>query len=106
MLRRLVPEGRTHRLAPTIAAMLQYAAVVALGKYGGELQEGTVAYKLIRADEMGQEEAEELLLPLVKRFFKDASVEYARTNASGERYSVAEETVREYINWFNMPWED
>jgi hypothetical protein len=106
MLRRLVPEGRTHRLGPTIAAMLQYAAVVALEKYGSELQEGTVAYKLIRADEMGDEEAEEMLLPLVRSLFKDAGVDYARTSASGERYSVAEEAIREYINWFNMPWDN
>lgn len=86
--------------------MLQYAAVVALEKYGDDLEEGTVAHTLIRADETDLEEAEEMLLPIVKRLFKDAGVEYARTSASGERYSVAEAAAREYVNWFNMPWED
>ncbi len=46
MLRRLVPEGRTHRLAPTIAAMLQYALEVADEKYGSDPQEGSLAYSL------------------------------------------------------------
>ena len=32
MLHRLVPDGRTHRLAPVVAAMLQYALAVAEGK--------------------------------------------------------------------------
>ena len=29
MLRRLVPDGRTHRLAPLVAGMLQYATLLA-----------------------------------------------------------------------------
>ena len=34
MLRQLVPDGRTHRLAPLVAGMLQYAANIAYEKYG------------------------------------------------------------------------
>ncbi len=34
MLRRLVPDGRPHRLAPMIAGMLQYAYLVASEEYG------------------------------------------------------------------------
>lgn len=30
MLRRLVPDGRTHRLAPLVAGMRQYATLVAI----------------------------------------------------------------------------
>lgn len=106
MLRRLVPEGRTHRLAPTIAAMLQYAAVLAFEKYGSDPDKATVAHILVSSDETGYDEAQEALLPVVRRLFKDAGVKYERTSASGGKYSVAEEAVREYINWFNMPWED
>ncbi len=105
MLRRLVPDGRTHRLAPTIAAMLQYAAVIALEKQDKRPKKGSAAYCLIEADEMGPDEAEELLMPLVSKLFKDARVKYARTSASGEDYSIATETIREYVEWFNMPWE-
>jgi hypothetical protein len=105
MLRRLVPEGRTHRLAPTVAALLQYAVVVALEKQGNDPVEGSAAQRLIDANEMGPDEAEELVLPLVKKLFKDAGVEYQRTSARGEEYSIATEAIREYIEWFNMPWE-
>ena len=105
MLRRLVPEGRTHRLAITLAAMLQYAVVVTLEKHAGDLTEGTAAYQLIHAAEMDSDEAAEMLLPLLRKMFKDAGVEYARTSARGARYSIAEEAIREYVDWFNMPWE-
>jgi len=104
MLRRLVPQGRTHRLAPTIAAMLQFAAHVASEK--GKAEKGSVAEILLAADDAGYGEGEEMLLPIVQRLFKDAGVEYARTSARGENYSVAEETAREYISWFNYPWEE
>ncbi len=105
MLRRLVPDGRTHRLAPTIAAMLQYAVLIGLEKEGKRPEKGSVTWRLLQADEMGDDKAEELLLPLLKKLFKDAGVEYKRTSASGEDYSVASEAVREYVEWFNMPWE-
>jgi hypothetical protein len=104
MLRRLVPEGRTHRLAPTIAAMLQFAAYAASEK--GEPAEGTIGAVLHSADDAGYEEGEEMLLPIVQRLFKDAGVEYERQSARGERYSIAEEAAREYISWFNYSWDE
>lgn len=104
MLRRLVPEGRTHRLAPTIAAMLEYATEIAHEK-GSAPEEGTAAHAFTSSGEAGYEAAEDALMPLVKKLFKDAGVEYARTSASGERYSVAEEAIHEFVDWFNMPWE-
>lgn len=102
MLRRLVPDGRTHRLAPLVAGMLQYATAVALeGAVENEvvmwLQEATEAYD--------PDEAGKLLLPLIDQLFSDAGVSYQRTNARGQGYSIAEEIVREYVSWFDMPWE-
>ena len=105
MLRRLVPDGRTHRLAPTIAAMLQYAAVIAFEKQGEHPEEESAAQRLNDAGDLEPDEAEELLLPLVKKLFKDAGVESERTSAGGEDYSIASEAIREYVDWFNMPWE-
>ena len=40
MLRQLVPDGRTHRLAIAIASMLQYASEIAYEKYGDDAKEG------------------------------------------------------------------
>lgn len=102
MLRRLVPDGRTHRLAPLVAGMLQYATAVALesageNEVGMGLQEATEAYD--------PDEAGKLLLPFIGQLFSDAGVSYQRTNARGQGYSIAEEIVREYVSWFDMPWE-
>ena len=58
MLKRLVPQGRTHRLAPTIAAMLQYAADVAHEKYGDNPEEGTAAHRLFTSGDEDPESAE------------------------------------------------
>ncbi len=103
MLKRLVPEGRTHRLAPTIAAMLQYATVLATEKYGDEPEKDSVAAILLSAYD---DNDEEIILPIVQRLFKDARVEYERVSRGGEHYSVAEEAAHQYLGWFNMPWED
>lgn len=106
MLRRLVPDGRTHRLAPVIAAMLHYALRISHENYGDNPQEGTVAHALYYSDGASYVEGKGVLLPVVERLLKDSKVEYKRTSSRGERYSIAEEAVREYLNWYNMPWED
>ena len=49
MLRRLVPEGRTHRLAPMIAGMLQYACLIAHEEGSDEAEEGSAASILIES---------------------------------------------------------
>ena len=105
MLRSLVPEGRTHRLAPMVAGMVQYAATIAYEKYGDEPEEGSAAHTLLVASEAcGPQEAEGLL-GLVKRLFSDAEVEYERVDHRGDGYSVAESTIYEFIHWYDMPWE-
>ena len=105
MLRRLVPDGRTHRLAPMIAGMLQYAADVAIQKFGDEPEEDTAAYYLLGADEIWDPDEAEDLQDLVTQLFEDAGVEYERVSSRGEGYSVAESVIYEYIHWYDMPWE-
>ncbi len=103
MLRTLVPEGRTHRLAPLVAGMLQYALSLANEQ---DADEDSVAQSLLRsADAMEVTEVEELLEDVVAQLFKDAGVHYKRVNARGQDYSIAESIYDEYIHWFDMPWE-
>ena len=102
MLKRLVPSGRTHRLAPLVAAMLQYAVEVA----GENTQADSVADRLIAAyDEGHDEEAVKKLLPIVRNLFRDAGVESERVAKSGEEYSIAEQAIQEYFAWFNYEWD-
>jgi hypothetical protein len=105
MLRRLVPEGRTHRLAPTIAAMLQYALEVADEKYGSDAQEGSLAYLLCAFSEEADDETKDLLLPIVERLLEDSGVKAKRKSARGVEYSIAEAAIQEFSNWYSMPWE-
>ena len=56
-------------------------------------------------DAFEPEEMQELLDDVVTRLFEDARVAYGRTSPQGEKYSIIEEAYREYIHWFDMPWE-
>ncbi|MEW6557208.1 MAG: hypothetical protein AB1349_07630 [Elusimicrobiota bacterium] len=105
MLSKLVPDGRTHRLAPTIASMLRYASEVAYEKYGDPPEEGSIAYSLQIAQETDYDESMNLLLPIVEKLFKDARVNPKRKSVRGEVYSIAEAAIQEFVNWYNMPWE-
>jgi len=106
MLRTLVPDGRTHRLAPLVAGMLQYALAVSEEESGGEPDEDSVAQSLLDSTEaVDEDEVEKLLHDVVSRLFKDAGVSYKRTSASGEDYSIADSIYYEYVHWFDMPWE-
>jgi hypothetical protein len=106
MLRRLVPEGRTHRLSVVVAGMLQYAYLIALDNVGDDVEEGSVAQALLDSGDGGDpEEVGEYLYDIVDRLFKDAGVKHKRTSARGEDYSIAESALEEYVSWFDMPWE-
>ena len=106
MLRQLVPEGRTHRLAPLVAGMLQYASTLAYEKYGDNPEEGSAAQILLEASEAyDPEEALELLSELVQGLFEDAGVKFRRTSSRGDDYSIAESAIYEFIHWHDMPWE-
>ncbi len=106
MLRELVPGGRTHRLAPLVAGMLQYACAVAQSQAQENPEEGSVAHALLQAAEgYDPEEMQSSLRGLVERLFEDAQVEHGRASARGIRYSIAEEAMEEFIRWDDMPWE-
>jgi hypothetical protein len=106
MLRQLVPEGRTHRLAPLVAAMLQYASTLASEKYGDNPEEGSAAQVLLEASAAyDPEEAVKLLSELVQTLFEDAKVKFRRISARGNDYSIIESAVYEFIHWHDMPWE-
>ena len=106
MLHVIVPNGRTHRLAPTIAAMLQFAAALAYKQCEGNPEEGSIEDSLLFAAEgIDPEEAMEVLLKPVEKLLRDSKVRAKRTSSRGEQYSVAESAVVEFVNWYNMPWE-
>lgn len=106
MLRSLVPEGRTHRLAVMLASMLQYAADTAAAKGDKEEDEGSLAASLLEATEASDpSEVKDLIHDAVVRLFNDAKVRFERTSARGERYSLAEDAYAEFIHWYDMPWE-
>jgi hypothetical protein len=107
MLHRLVPEGRTHRLSVVVAAMLQYAYLVATDNLDeDEFEAGSAAQALLDATDGGDpEEVGDYLYDIVDRLFKDAKVKHKRTSARGEDYSIAESALDEYVRWFDMPWE-
>ncbi len=105
MLHRLVPAGRTHRLAPAIAAMLQYALEVVDEKYGSDPEEGSAAYFLHILSEEADDETGDLFLPIVERLLEDAGVKSKRRSTKGVEYNIAEAAIQEFVNWYSMPWE-
>jgi hypothetical protein len=106
MLRRLVPEGRTHRLSVLVAGMLNYAYLIAAENHDDDSGEGSVAQALLDSSEIGDpQEVAEYLYDIVDQLFKDAKVKHKRTSARGEGYSIAESALEEYVSWFDMPWE-
>ena len=119
MLAELAPGGRTHRLAPMIGGMLQYAYNLALQQ---DPPAGAAALWLTEIDEYlddeddyedyeDEENAEEQqqqwrrIEQLVHQLFTDAGVAWERTNAKGKKYSVSDAVIQEFIDWERMPWE-
>jgi hypothetical protein len=106
MLKVLVPGGRTHRLAPLVAGMLQYAAERADQRSRGVPREGSVAAALLNASEHEGDGAPTAdLTKLVERLFRDAGVKSGRADRRGERYSVVDAAIQEFVRWDSMPWE-
>jgi len=106
MLHALVPDGRTHRLAPLVAAMLQYALVRAQDMPDDDTDENSIVQSLLDSTEASDpSEVKELLHDAVTRLFKDARVEYRRTSSRGDPYSIVDDAYEEYIHWYDMPWE-
>jgi len=104
MLKDLVPWGRTHRLAVVVAGMLQYAASC---RNRSKAKDNSIVQLLDESDEIGMDydEQQRLILPLIEQLFKDAGVKWKRTNSRGEGYSIAENSMGEFLQWDLMPWE-
>ena len=106
MLRRLVPHGRTHRLSPMVTGMLHYSSGLAYEKFVDTPLDDSPAAALLSASETGDvEEAVEYLHELLENLFADAGVESIRTSSRGDQYSVVENSIEEFVRWYDMPWE-
>jgi hypothetical protein len=105
MLRKLVPDGRTHRLSVMLASMLHFAAIIAADQdYEDDAR--SLAASLVEATEASDpSEVEDLIHDAVVQLFKDAMVRFERTSARGDRYSIAEDAYAEFVHWYDMPWE-
>ena len=106
MLRRLVPSGRTHRIAPVVAAMLQHAAMVAQEQLDAEPEEQSVAQSLLFACELYDVDGiNSEIGDLTQQLFTDARVAFKRTNVRGDSYSIVDGIWHEFLHWYDMPWE-
>lgn len=106
MLNKLVPQGRSHRLAPLIAGMLHYALAIAEKKDDKESDTTSAVQSLLYAAEASDpSEVENYLKDLVKQLFMDAKVKYTRTNVRGNNYNILDSAYEEFFDWYNMPWE-
>jgi hypothetical protein len=104
MLREIVPDGRTHRLSVVVAAMLHYATVIAGNLDEDALEQGSVAWSLINANEGGPDEVQRGLHDVVERLAQDADITFDRVSKRGEPYSIADEAFNEYCSWYDYPW--
>lgn len=107
MLKEIGPDARTHRISVVIAAMLRFA----LSKLPPDCEDGTLAQALVTLDEdpylvAEQSEEYELVFDLIDELCREAGMSNLRESARGTPYSIAENTIAEYIAWYNMPWED
>jgi hypothetical protein len=105
MLKRLVPHGRTHRLSVVVAGMLWVAHNIALEKKRPDAKAKELLAIFESAYENDEENGVEPLLKVTEDLFRDAEVRFNRANSKGQGYSIAEETVHQFLNWEAMPWE-
>ena len=86
--------------------MLHYSSGLAYEKFGDTPLDGSPAAALLSASESGDvEEAVEYLHELVENLFADAGVESIRTSSRGDQYSIMENSIEEFVSWYDMPWE-
>jgi len=105
MLKRLVPNGRTHRLSVVVASMLQVAYEIAQEREESNAKAKKLSSIFESAFEHDEENGIEPLLKITEQVFKDAGVGFKRVNRKGQGYSIAEEAVYQFLNWDAMPWE-
>lgn len=106
MLRSLVPQGRTHRLAVVAAGMLQHAVNVAMRRSRRRAPSAKACKALIAATEDLDASGEHGEIPeVLKKLFRDAGVSPNRVNARGDAYSIIDTAIQEFVGWEDMPWE-
>ena len=105
MIRRLVPGGRTHRLSVVVAGMLQYALEISHEKEDSNAKAKKLAKLFESVCEYYDDGDIDPAIELAEDLFMDAGVNHERVSSRGESYSLAEEAVREFLAWGNMPWE-
>jgi hypothetical protein len=105
MIRRLVPGGRTHRLSVVVAGMLQYALEISHEKEGSNAKAKKLSELFESIVDYYDDGDIDPAIELTEELFMDAGVNYARVSSRGDSYSIAEEAVREFLAWENMPWE-
>lgn len=105
MIRRLVPGGRTHRLSVVVAGMLQCALEISHEKEDSNAKAKKLAELFESAYDYCDDGDIYPAIELTEKLFMDAGVNYERMSSRGDSYSIAEETVREFLAWENMPWE-
>jgi len=107
MLKSIGPDARTHRISVVIAALLRFALNTGAAHY----DEGTLGEALIALDEnpyLADEQSEEyqLISDLTDKLCHETGLQNKRESSRGKSYSIAENTIREYVAWYNMSWED
>ena len=105
MLKRLVPNGRTHRLSVVVASMLQVAHEIAQDEEESNAKARQLCSIFENAHENDEKNGIGPLLKITEQIFKDAGVGFKRVNRKGQGYSIAGEAVYQFLNWDAMPWE-
>ena len=103
MIKRLVPNGRTHRLSVIISGMLQYASEISHEKESPKAKKLTDLFEAV--SDYSDDENIDPAIEITEKLLDDAGVSYKRKSSRGDSYSIAEEAVREFLAWENMPWE-
>ncbi len=107
LLRNIGLEARTHRISVVIASILRFA----VNQLPPDCEDGSLAQALITLDEepyLAHEQSDEyeMVFDLIDGLCNEGGMMNERKSARSEAYSIAENTVLEYVAWYNMPWED
>lgn len=100
MLKTLGPSGRTHRLAVLVASMLRCAHQLSIKTNFPLSDSFETTFKSGVYEKVLNE-----LYPLVCDLLTKSQIKWERVNSKGQRYDLAEESIRQFFLWDQMPWE-
>ena len=105
MLEQIGPDARTHRISVVIAAMMQFALDELINDYmDGPLARALIAFGENDPDSGGKDEAE-ALYEFIDELCSEVGMTNERESARGDSYSIAENVIEVYSNWYAMPWD-